>query len=87
MATEGEAASALVARVRQQSRVVIDSELRRLSRRARSLRAHDLAVVDAALDDLVDRLILDPLRTTPRHVDQLDKLFDVPDRRRPGGAT
>ncbi len=57
--------SDLVAQVHNHSRAVIEGELRRLARRAPSLRPDDLEVIDAALEELVDSLILARLRNAP----------------------
>lgn len=54
--------SDLVARVGMSSRGVIDAELRRLARRVPSLRPADLTVVDEALEEVAESLILAPLR-------------------------
>lgn len=55
----------LIAQVHNDSRRVIDTELQRLSRRVPTLAPADLDVIDAALDDLSDSLILDRLRNAP----------------------
>lgn len=67
--------SALVASVHQHCRVVIDGELGRLGRRARTLTPGDLEIIDAALDDLVESLLLARLRTMPQHAEQLGALL------------
>ncbi|WP_020574469.1 hypothetical protein [Actinopolymorpha alba] len=60
------------------SRTVIDAELRRLARRAPSLRRSDLDVIDAALEELADSLILVRLRNAPRDTAPLlRRLFDT----------
>lgn len=48
----------LACRMRGRSRSVIESELRRLSRRVPTLRTADLAAIDAALDDMVVALVI-----------------------------
>ena len=58
--------SDLVAQVHSYSRSVIEAELRRLARRAPSLRPDDLDVINAALEELVESLILARLRNAPR---------------------
>ncbi|MBE1603309.1 hypothetical protein [Actinopolymorpha pittospori] len=50
----------------QHSRTVIHAELRRLARRAPSLRRADLDVIDATLEELADSLIIARLRDTPQ---------------------
>jgi hypothetical protein len=54
--------SDLVARMGMSSRRIIDAELRRLARRVPSLRPADLTVVDEALEEVAESLILAPLR-------------------------
>jgi len=68
----------LVAQVHEHSRTVIEAELRRLARRVPTLRPHDLAVIDAALDELADSLLLARLRRLPQHTARLRRLFSVP---------
>lgn len=66
----------LVARADAHSRAVIDAELRRLARRSPSLRQHDLDLVDQALHDIAEYLILSRLRTAPpAQAAQLRHLF------------
>lgn len=72
---EGHGTSVLVARVHQHCRVVIDRELGRLGRRARRLTPDDLEIIDAALDDLVESLLLARLRNMPQHAERLDTLL------------
>jgi len=60
-----DAGSDLVARVHENSRRVIDVELKRLSRRVPRLGPADLDVIDTALEDLSESLILHPLRNAP----------------------
>ncbi len=69
--------SDLVAQVHNHSRSVIDAELRRLARKVPSLRRADLEVVDAALEELADSLILARLRNAPPgNLPLLRRLFD-----------
>ena len=56
----------LIAQVHNHSRRVIEAELQRLSRRVPTLGPADLDVIDAALEDLSESLILDRLRNAPR---------------------
>ena len=56
----------LIAQVHNRSRRVIESELQRLSRQVPSLGPADLDVIDAALEDLTESLILHRLRNAPR---------------------
>ncbi|MCW3840366.1 hypothetical protein ONA70_09690 [Micromonospora yasonensis] len=70
--------SNLVAQWHNYSRTVIEAELRRLARRAPSLRPKDLEVIDAALDELAESLFLARLRTLPQHTAQLKRLFGTP---------
>jgi hypothetical protein len=65
----------LVAQVQANSRSVIEAELRRLQRRAPSLRQDDLKVIDAALDELVESLLVARLRSLPQHTAWLQRLF------------
>jgi len=58
--------SDLIATVHNNSRSVIEAELRRLSRRVPWLRSADLEVIDGALQDLSESLILRPLRNAPQ---------------------
>ncbi|SCL34557.1 hypothetical protein GA0070624_5023 [Micromonospora rhizosphaerae] len=67
--------SDLVAQMHNYSRAVIEAELRRLARRAPSLRPNDLDVIDAALDELAESLFLARLRSLPQHTAQLKRLF------------
>ncbi|MPZ61282.1 MAG: hypothetical protein GEU93_08295 [Propionibacteriales bacterium] len=60
------------------SRTVIDAELQRLARRVPSLRRTDLAVIEAALEDLADSLILARLRNASQDTAPLlRRLFDI----------
>jgi hypothetical protein len=70
--------SDLVAQVHNYSRAVIEAELRRLARRAPSLRPDDLDAIDAALDELAESLLLARLRNRPQHTAQLKRLFGTP---------
>jgi hypothetical protein len=71
-------ASPLVAEVRHRSRTVIDAELRRLARRAPGLCPADLDIIDAALDELADSLILARLPEAPQGTAPLlRRLFDA----------
>ncbi|TDE09249.1 hypothetical protein [Jiangella asiatica] len=83
-AAEAEASSimvtdttALAAEMRYRSAVVISAELRRLAGRARGLSETDLDILETALTDLAERLILAPLRACPYRADQFRRLFDV----------
>ncbi|SCG77224.1 hypothetical protein [Micromonospora inositola] len=67
--------SDLVAQVHHYSRAVTAAELRRLARRNPCLRADDLEVIDAALDELVESLLLARLRGLPQHTTRLKRLF------------
>lgn len=70
--------SNLVAQVHRHSRTVIDAELQRLARRVPSLRRTDLAVIEAALEDLADSLILARLRNASQDTAPLlRRLFDI----------
>jgi hypothetical protein len=71
----GERATDLVVRLQQRSRTVIDAELKRLARKASSLSQTDLEVVDAALDDIVETLLLARLRAMPQYAARLESLF------------
>ena len=59
--------SDLVAQVHHYSRTVTEAELRRLARRNPCLTPDDLEVIDAALDELVESLLLARLRSLPQH--------------------
>jgi hypothetical protein len=67
--------SDLVAQVHHHSRAIIEAELRRLARRNPSLRPDDLELIDAALDELVESLLLARLRGLPQHTARLKHLF------------
>jgi len=69
--------SDLVAQAHHHSRAVIEAELRRLARRASALRPDDLAVIDAALDEPVESLLLNRLRSLPQHTARLKRLFGI----------
>jgi hypothetical protein len=66
------------AQVHNYSRAVIETEPRRLARKAPALRPNDLAAIDAALDELADSLLLARLRRLPQHTAELNSLFDIP---------
>ena len=70
--------SDLVAQVYDYSRAVIEAELRRLARRAPSLGPDDLDLIDAALDELVESLLLARMRSQLRHTARLKRLFSTP---------
>jgi hypothetical protein len=69
-------APTLAASVHDRCRVVIESELRRLARRATCLHENELNIIDAVLEDLVEALFLARLRT-PQHTAQLKQLLGV----------
>jgi hypothetical protein len=73
-----DATSDLVAQVHNHSRAVIEAELRRLARKAPSLRPDDLDVIEAALGELVESLLLGRLRSLPQHTARLKRLFGTP---------
>ncbi len=58
--------SNLLALVDRHTRTILDAELRRLARRAPSLSAADFDAINTVLEELVDSVILDPLRNAPR---------------------
>jgi hypothetical protein len=65
--------------------LVINAELGRLERRQPELTPGQLAVVERALADLADRLLLDALRNHPELSGRLEPLFHPaqrPDNRR-----
>jgi hypothetical protein len=70
--------SDLVAQVHKYSRAVIEAELRWLARSAPSLGPEDLDVIEAALDALVESLLLGRLRSLPQHTARLKRLFGPP---------
>jgi hypothetical protein len=73
----------LLDRLHHDSRRLIETELRRLSRRVPTLDADDLEVVGEALAELADALLLDRLRRAPSHAaPQLCLLFDSLGERR-----
>lgn len=77
MTTDGPTAD-LVAQVRHHSRLVIDAEVRRLTRRVPSLRRTDLDVIDAVLTELADSLLVARLRSVqPDIAPMLRQLFDT----------
>lgn len=70
--------SDLVAQVQHHSRSVIEAEMQRLARRVSALRQADLDVIDAALNELADSLILNRLRNVPSDTAPLlRRLFDT----------
>jgi hypothetical protein len=52
--------------------------VRRLARRAPSLRPDDLDAIEAALGELAESLLLARLRRLPQHAAGLKRLFDAP---------
>jgi hypothetical protein len=68
-----------VDRLRRRGDAIIGRELTRLAGRAQALGPQDLAVVEAALNDLVERLVLARLRTLPHRAAEVDRLFADPD--------
>ena len=62
--------------------LVISAELGRLGRRQPALTAGQLAVVERALADLADRLMLDALRNHPELSGRLEPLFHPGSERR-----
>lgn len=71
------ATSVLTAELRERSATVIGAELRRLAGRAPALSERDLEVVETALAELTERLILAPLRALPGRADQARRLFGL----------
>ena len=69
--------SALVARLGYASDAIISAELDRLGRRVRHLGEPDRDAVRAALDAVVESLILAHVRALPHRVDQFDRLFEA----------
>lgn len=65
-----------VERLRRRSDAIIGRELTRLAGRARALGPRDLAVVEEALNDLVEHLVLDRLRAVPHRAAEVERLFD-----------
>ncbi|PZF81049.1 hypothetical protein [Jiangella anatolica] len=63
-------------RLRRRSDAIIGRELARLAGRARTLGPGELAVVEAALNELAERLVLARLRTVPHRAAEIDRLFD-----------
>jgi hypothetical protein len=63
--------------VHNHSRAVIEAELHRLARRAPSIRRDTLDVIDVALDELVESLLLARMRSLPQHTTRLKRLFDT----------
>jgi hypothetical protein len=73
-----EPTSDLVVQVHHRSRTVIDAEVQRLARRVPSLDRADLAVIDAALEELAECLIIGRLRGAEQDaVPLLKRLFDT----------
>lgn len=69
--------ASLVVRLAEHSRAIIDAELKRLSARNPSLRPEELAIIDEALDELAESLVLSRLRQFPAgQVTALRQLFD-----------
>lgn len=66
-----------VRRLRRRSDAIIGLELTRLAGRARALGPHDLAVVEEALNELVERLVLARLRSVPHRAAEVERLFDA----------
>jgi hypothetical protein len=70
--------SDLVVEVHHRTRTVIDAELQRLARRVPSLGRADLAVIDDALEELAECLIIGRLRGAKQDaVPLLKRLFDT----------
>jgi hypothetical protein len=68
----------LVAEMHHRTRTVIDAELQRLARRVPSLGPADLAVIDAALEELAECLIIGRLRGAKQDaLPVLKRLFDT----------
>ncbi|SDS87104.1 hypothetical protein [Jiangella sp. DSM 45060] len=63
-------------RLRRRSDAIIGRELTRLAGRARTLGPRDLAVVEEALNDLVEHLVLARLRAVPHRAAEVERLFD-----------
>lgn len=57
---------------------VIETELHRLGRRQPGLSAAELVVIEQALAELADRLLLGPLRTKPALAGRVGPLFTGP---------
>ncbi|WP_020579312.1 hypothetical protein [Actinopolymorpha alba] len=80
LGTDAGFAENAVATVRRHARRIIDEELARLARRSQALRATDLAMVDHALEEVLDRLILDRVRRVasvkPELLDSAVRLLD-----------
>ncbi|WP_162605777.1 hypothetical protein, partial [Jiangella aurantiaca] len=75
-ATEPADAGATVERLRRRSDEIIGRELTRLAGRAGTLGPRDLAVVEEALNELVERLVLARLRAVPHRAAEVERLFD-----------
>ncbi|WP_157987866.1 hypothetical protein [Jiangella endophytica] len=70
--------------LRRRSDAIIGREITRLAGRARRLGPHDLAVVEDALNELVERLVLARLRAVPHRAAEVERLFDVVSAPAPG---
>jgi hypothetical protein len=68
-----------VERLRRRGDAIVGRELTRLAGKARTLGPQDLAVVESALNDLVERLVLARLRALPHRAAEVDRLFAEPD--------
>lgn len=81
MSTDHDLAGAgpTVERLRRRGDAIIDRELTRLAGKARTLGPQDLAVVETALNELVERLVLARLRAVPHRAAEVDRLFADPD--------
>ncbi|MBB5790879.1 hypothetical protein [Jiangella mangrovi] len=82
MATDADVAPT-VERLRLRGDAIIGRELTRLAGRARTLGPQDLAVVESALNELVERLVLARLRAVPHRAAEVDRLFTDPAPRVP----
>lgn len=58
-------------------RDVIEAELARLVRRAPNLAAGDLASIEHAARDMVERLVLAPVARHPQYAAEVAALFDL----------
>ncbi|RIQ18289.1 hypothetical protein [Jiangella rhizosphaerae] len=77
--TEPPDAGATVELLRRRGDAIIGRELTRLAGRARALGPRDLAVVEDALNELVERLVLARLRAVPHRAAEVGRLFADPD--------
>ncbi|MEV0663100.1 hypothetical protein ACIBI3_08265 [Actinomadura luteofluorescens] len=74
----GDPRSHLLAQAHRHTRGVIHTELRRLARRVPSLSPAELNVVNTALEELAETVILGPLRNAPWNATLLLKhIFDA----------